>query len=93
MCVQADLSRRLLGQVPWVVESMPLVYKDIQGGFEELWESGAGSVEEPGLHEREDQGCDCLLAPYKVSLSSPEPRDQSGRYSAVAVCRLSKPHS
>jgi hypothetical protein len=34
--------------------------------------------------------CGCLLAPYKVSLSSPEPRDQSGHYSAVAVCRLSK---
>jgi hypothetical protein len=34
----------------------------------------------------------CLLAPYNVSLSSPEPPDQSGHYSAGAVCRLSKPH-
>jgi hypothetical protein len=30
--------------------------------------------------------------PYKVPLSSPKPADQPGHYSAVAVCRLPKPH-
>src|SRR5215218_7940528 len=37
-CVEeGGLSRCLLGSVPWVVESLPLGYKSIQGAFQELW--------------------------------------------------------
>jgi hypothetical protein len=42
MRIEAGLSRCLLGQVPWVVESPSLSCKGIQGGFERLWKSGAG---------------------------------------------------
>jgi hypothetical protein len=37
--------------------------------------------------------CGGLLAPYKVSLPSPNPLISPVTSSAVAVCRLSKPHS
>jgi hypothetical protein len=37
VCVQADLSRCLVCQVLWAVESLPLGYKSIQGAFQELW--------------------------------------------------------
>jgi hypothetical protein len=43
--------------------------------------------------ERSSGMCRCLYALCKVSLSSPRPPDQSGHYSAEAVCRLDKPHS
>jgi hypothetical protein len=45
----------LLG--PWAVDGSFVIYKGIQGGFEELWISGAGSAEEPGLLQRHGQGC------------------------------------
>jgi len=32
-------------------------YKGIEGGFEELWVSGAGSAEESGILQRPGQGC------------------------------------
>jgi hypothetical protein len=44
----------LLG--PWAVDGSFVSYKGIQGGFEDLWISGAGSAEEPGLLRRHDQG-------------------------------------
>ena len=34
---------------PWAVDGSFVSYKGIQGGFEELWTSGAGSAEEPGF--------------------------------------------
>jgi hypothetical protein len=36
MCVRADLSRCLTCKIPWVGESQPLSYKDVQGGSEDL---------------------------------------------------------
>jgi hypothetical protein len=44
----------LLG--PWAVDGSFVSYKDIEGGFEELWMSGAGSTEEPGIVQRHAQG-------------------------------------
>jgi hypothetical protein len=41
---------------PLVLESLPLSYKGVQGGFEELWISGAGSAEESGNLGRHSQG-------------------------------------
>jgi hypothetical protein len=40
MCIEAPLSRCLLSYVPWVVEGLFVGYKDVQGGFEELWNIG-----------------------------------------------------
>ena len=51
---------------------------------------GRGIVSSRG---RRSGVCRCLFAPYKVSLSSPKPPDQSGHYSAVAVCRLDRLNS
>src|SRR3712207_3752599 len=48
VCVQADLSRCPMCKVLWAVDGSFLSYKDIQGGFEELRKSGAGSAEELG---------------------------------------------
>jgi hypothetical protein len=42
---------------PLVVESLPLGYKDVLWGFEELWMSGAGSAEELEVLQRHAQGC------------------------------------
>jgi hypothetical protein len=55
--VEAGLSRCLLGKVPWVVEGLFVGYKGIQGAFEQLWRSGAGSAEESGILQRQGQGC------------------------------------
>jgi hypothetical protein len=49
-----ELFSLLLG--PWAVEGSFVSYKGIRGGFEELWMSGAGSAEEPGLLQRHAQG-------------------------------------
>jgi hypothetical protein len=56
MCVEAGLSCRLFGHVPWVVESLSLGYKGIQGTFEGLWISGEGSAWEWGILEWHLQG-------------------------------------
>ena len=45
-----------------------------------------------GLRELGERTLSEHLAPYKVPFSSAKPPDQSGHYSAVVVCRLSKPH-
>jgi hypothetical protein len=45
----------LLG--PLGVDGSFVSYKDVQGGFEELWTSGAGSAEEPAIFQRHGQGC------------------------------------
>jgi len=45
----------LLG--PWAVDGSLVSYKGIQGAFEQLWMSGAGSAEEPGILQRHGQGC------------------------------------
>ena len=42
---------------PWAVDGSFVSYNGIQGGFEELWRSGAGSAEEPGILQRHNQGC------------------------------------
>ena len=42
---------------PLAFESSFVSYKGIQGGFEELWKSGAGSAEGPGILQRHAQGC------------------------------------
>ena len=39
------------------VEGSFVSYKGIQGGFEELWKSGAGSADELGILQRHGQGC------------------------------------
>ena len=41
----------------WAVESPFLGYKDVYGGFGELWISGVGSAEELGIAQRHGQGC------------------------------------
>jgi hypothetical protein len=57
MCIEAGLSPRLVPQVLWAVDGSFVGYEGIQGGFERLWMSGAGSAEEPGLLQRHAQGC------------------------------------
>ena len=74
-----------------VVESLPLDYKDVLGGFEELWTSGAGSAEEPGILQQHDQGCvgpprgleDPILplsAPSGVKLAPTSPKLVKGAF-------------
>jgi hypothetical protein len=57
MCKEAALSRCFTYQAPWVVEGLFVSYKGNQGGFEELWISGTGLVEEPAILQRHAQGC------------------------------------
>jgi hypothetical protein len=47
--VQAHLSRYLTCELLWVVDGFFVIYTGIQGGFDQLWISGAGSAEEPGI--------------------------------------------
>ena len=54
---RSDLSCCLTCYVLWAVDGSFVSYKGIQGGFEELWISGAGSAEEPGIVQRHGQGC------------------------------------
>ena len=59
---------------PWAVKCSFVSYKGIQGGFEELWTSGTGSVEELGDHRWYCQGCvegSGGLDDPKLSLSAP----------------------
>jgi hypothetical protein len=42
---------------PWAVDGSFVSYKDVYGGFEELWISGAGSAEELVVSSLSDQGC------------------------------------
>jgi hypothetical protein len=53
---QADLNRCAACEVLRAVDSPLRGYKCIQGGFEELWEYGAGSAEEPAILQRHGQG-------------------------------------
>jgi hypothetical protein len=56
------------------VDDSFISYKGIQGAFEELWMSGAGSAEEPGILKREDQGCvDASLPPTIYHFPLPNP--------------------
>ena len=45
------------GQARRVLETTFFGYKDLYGGFEELWTSWAGSAEEPEIPQRHGQGC------------------------------------
>jgi hypothetical protein len=95
MCVQADLNHCPRCKVLRTVQCPLLAYNNVLGGLEELSTAsrirvGRGIVGSPEIRSGV---CRCLLAPYEVFLSSPEPPDQSGHYSEVAVCPLSKPHS
>jgi hypothetical protein len=85
-------SSYLLG--PWVVDGSFVIYKGIQGGFEQLWISGAESAEEPGILQRSSQGCvepsrgleDSnlpLSAPTGVQLAPISPKLVQGRFSEV----------
>ena len=57
-----ELLSRTLG--PWAVDGSFVSYKGIEGGYEELWISGVGSAEEPGIVQRHDQG---VSHPHEVS--------------------------
>jgi hypothetical protein len=57
MSIEGGLSRCLTCLALWVFEGSFVGYEGIQGAFEELWISGAGSVEEPGILRRQVQGC------------------------------------
>ena len=65
-----------------------LSYKGIQGGFEQLWMSGAGSAEESWVLKRHDQECvDASLPPTKYPFPLPNPlispvTSQQGRFAA-----------
>jgi hypothetical protein len=80
----------LLG--PWAVDGSFVSYKGIQGGFEELRKSGAGSAEEPGTLKRHDQGCVeasrgsvdhyiSLSTPTGAQLASTSPKLVEGEFS------------
>jgi hypothetical protein len=45
----------LLG--PWAVDGSFVIYKGIEGGFEQLRMSGAGPADEAGVLQRHAQGC------------------------------------
>ena len=57
MCIEASLSPCFTCEVLWVVEDPFIGYNDLQGGFEELRRSGAGSAEELGILQQHGQGC------------------------------------
>jgi hypothetical protein len=57
MCAEVALSRCLVCQVLWAVDGRFVSYKGIQGDFEKVYISGAGSVEESRLLWRHVQGC------------------------------------
>ena len=60
-----ELLSHLLG--PWVINSSFVSYKGIQGRFEKLWMSGAGSAEELETLRLSRQGC------VEVPLASTDP--------------------
>jgi hypothetical protein len=37
VCLQGDLKAAIYGQARWVLETMFFGYRDVLGGFEELW--------------------------------------------------------
>ena len=82
MCIEAGLSRCLLSYVPWVVEGLFVGYKDVQGGFEELWNILTGGRQRNGGFSREKiRGVSmppCLL---QSTLSSAKLAGQPGHLS------------
>jgi hypothetical protein len=65
MCVQGDL-KAVIWLGPRVVEELFISYNDVYGGFEQLWKSGAGSAEKPGILQQTAQGVSRPCEPLAI---------------------------
>jgi hypothetical protein len=82
VAVEAGLGHCPMCKALRAVEGLLLGYKGIQGAFREYWNIRGGiSRGISGSREERSGVCRCLLAPYKVFFSSPEPPDQPGHLS------------
>jgi hypothetical protein len=94
VCVQGDLSRCPMCKVLRAVESPLLGHNDLQGDFEELCcIVSQGRQRNRGFSREKFRGVSMPPCPLQSIPFLSQTPDQSGHYSAVAVCRLSKPHS
>jgi hypothetical protein len=93
VCVQADSNRCPMCKLLRAVESPLRAYNDLLGGFEELdCIVPQGRQRNRGFSSEKISGVSDLPCPLQNTPFLSQPPDQRGHYSAVAVCRLSKPH-
>jgi hypothetical protein len=76
VCIQADFSRCLTGQLLQAVETPFLGYRDIYGGSGSSRPSGSGPVEESGTFKRYCQGSvEIVRGPKDHGLPLSDPYD------------------